>query len=197
MTAAEDGGRLRVALLLHSYGDPSPADAIVAALASALSGLGHEPAVLAVHRGPTTTTTANGVRVVRYRRLPEAPLRVRGFTGPLTQLPWGIRALGGFDLAHAFTPVDAWVAQRWRRRGGGPVVYTASEPLTRDRLADARMRLDHVRAAVEDSDSVTAASEEARAALRRWLAVDAPLLAPADGAEHVAVYRDVLARRRR
>jgi hypothetical protein len=122
----------------------------------------------------------------------EALLRRRGFTDALTALPLGAAALarGGFDVAHAFSPPDAAAALLRRR---APVVFTCVETLGRDRLADRRLRLALLRRAVEESDALVAPGEPAAAALARWLAVDARVLAPDDAEGHLHLYRDLLA----
>jgi hypothetical protein len=167
--------------------------------AAALAKDGHDVRVLSSHRHATRATTEGGVSVVRTARLPEAPLRHRGFTGPLTHAPLTLRALmtGGYDVAHAFTPEDAWIAIRWRRRSERPVLFTVAEPLARDRLSDRRLRLRAVQAAADETDAVTATSEELAEIAARWLAVEPTVIDPADGAGHAALYRDVIARRRR
>jgi hypothetical protein len=188
--------RLRVALLAHTIEDPAPT---WLAAAAALQDIGHDAVVLSSHRHPTRETTEHGVRVVRIARLPEAPLRWRGFTGPLTHAPLTLRALarGGYDAVHAFSPEDAAIALLSRRRTGTPVVFTAADPLDRDRLADRRLRLRLVQAAVEESDAVTAPTDALAALVERWLAVDAAVLDPRDGAAQVDLYRRLLATRNR
>ena len=89
---------------------------------------------------------------------------------------------------HAFTPTAAAAALLWRRRTGGRVVFTCVEVLDRAALADRRLRLRLLTDAVERSDALVAASEPARAALERWMAVDAPVLDPADAEGHARLY---------
>jgi hypothetical protein len=178
-------------MVVHTIDGPDT-PALVAA--TALGERGHD--VVVISSQPLTSREAfeRGVRVVRVARLPEAPLRYRGFTGPLTQAPLLLRALerGRFDVVHTFSPEDAWIVLRRRGRGGRPVVFTAAEPLARDHLADKRLRMRAVRAAVEDSDAVTAPSEELAAVVARWLAVDATVLDPRDGVAHERLYRQLL-----
>jgi hypothetical protein len=157
-------------------------DPAAAALAAALREAGHEADVIA----PAPS------------RLPEAVLRRRGFTGPLTHLPLSVAALarGGYEIAHAFSPPDALAARLWRRRSGGLVVYTCTEALGRERLADRRLRLALLTAALEESDAVTATGPAEAAALARWMLVDAPVVAPHEGAAYDRLYRALPARRR-
>jgi hypothetical protein len=114
----------------------------------------------------------------------------RGFTASLPEVPLAARALnaGHHDLAHALSPAAARGALLWRRRSGRPVVFTCTEVLDRPALSDRRLRLDLLAAAVERSDAVTVATEEGREALWRWMAVEAQVLAPGDGAGHAALY---------
>ena len=130
-------------------------------------------------------------------RLAEALLGGRGFSGRLTQLPFGVTALlrSQFDVAHAFSVPDAVTALTWRRLVGRPAVFTCIEPLDRDRLADRRLRLWLLQRAVQDSDALVAATEESRAALARWLALDAQVIASGDAAGYERLYRELLAQR--
>jgi hypothetical protein len=196
-----DGGApLRVALLHHTYRSrPGPGpESLVHYLAAALRDAGHEPSVLTSHTAATRRSTEDGVAVIRSRRLPEAPRRWRNVAGPLTHLPLVLRALasGDYDVAHSFSPPDVLAALAWRRLTGSPALFTCAETLGRERLSDQRLRLWLLARAVEHSDAVTVVSEEARAALWRWLAVEAALIDPRDAAAHEWLYRELLARRR-
>jgi hypothetical protein len=130
--------------------------------------------------------------VLRARPLPlvDALLERRGFTGPLGHAPGVVAGLvrGRFDVAHAFTATDAAAALAWRRLLGGAVVFTCVAPLDRSTVADRRLRLQALRAAVEDTDAVRAADDSASAALERWMAVDAPVLGLADATAHAELY---------
>lgn len=153
-------------------------------LAAGLGALGHE--VVALGGAPIGPLAAL-----------ETGLRWRGFTDSLTELPFALRALraGGYDLAHAFSPAAAQAALLWRRRTRRPVVFTCPETLDRSRVADRRLRLDLLAAAVERSNAVTVTTDEARAALWRWMAVEAELIAPRDAAAHAALYGRLLSPR--
>jgi hypothetical protein len=59
-------------------------------------------------------------------------------------------------------------------------------------VADRRLRLRLLERAVGDSDAAIAPTEECRAGLLRWLAVEAPLLEPADADAHERLYRELL-----
>ena len=172
-----DGDPLRIALLHDGSAGGDQAHELAAALRAA----GHHPHLLSASpAGPT-----------------QALLRRRGFTGRLTPVPFGVAALlrGGFDVAHAFSPADALTALVWRRLVGRPAVFTCAEPLQRDGLADRRLRLWVLQHAVGDSDAVIAATEEAQAALARWMALDAPVIESRDAAGYERLYRELLAGR--
>jgi hypothetical protein len=163
---------LRVALVHHD-----PPARCVGALADALRAAGHRPEVIA----PRPVSAA------------ERALRFRGFASPLTHVPFALAGLmrGAFDVAHAFTPQDAAASLAWRRRSGRPVVFTPAVPPDRSTVADGRLRLRLLEQALREADAITAPDEPTRAAVERWLAVDAPLLAPGDAAAHVALYREL------
>ena len=133
--------------------------------------------------------------VVGAPRLPLADelLARRGFLVPLSHLPVLTARLlaADVDVVHAFTAEDAAAARAWRRRTGRPVVFTLTETLDRDRVADRRLRLKLLGAAVEHSDAVLVPHEAARAALHRWLAADAQVVAPADAGAHLRLYESL------
>lgn len=166
---------MRVALVLHATA-PSSSQALLANVVKGLRDAGQEPTVVAAHP------------------LAEGILRRRGFTGPLTQVPITVQRLWArqYDVAHAFSAPDALAALLWRRLSGRPVVFHCIETLDRDRLADRRLRLRLLTAAVEEADAVVASTPEARSALARWLAVDAALIDLSDGVALVRLYRELL-----
>ena len=168
-------GSLRVALV-HS----APAPGCVDQLADALCAAGHRPRVVAA----------------RPLDAAERMLRARGFTRPLSHLPSVGAALlrGDFDLAHAFSVPDAAAALAWRRGRGRPVVFTSVEPIDRARVADGRLRLRLLESVLREADAVTSLDEASRAAAERWLAIDAPVVDPRDGAAHERLYADILVR---
>ena len=73
-------------------------------------------------------------------------------------------------------------------------MFTCTDTLARASLADRRLRLWALRRAVDDTDAVLVATEESRAALARWLAVDAPLIESHDAARHQRLYRELVGR---
>lgn len=180
---------MRIALVHHSYGTEwaGAAGPLVAELARSLREAGHEPAILGSRAGPTRRETDDGVALIRLGRLPEWPLRARGFDGPLTHVPELLRELagGGYDVAHAFSPQDAAAAAY----GPAPVVFTPSEPPRREALAERRLRLRAWEAAIRPPNVVVVPSEGHRQAVRRWLALEPELAAPHDAAAHLRIYR--------
>ena len=72
-------------------------------------------------------------------------------------------------------------------------MLTFPVPVRRERLADRRLALAVTQRAVARSGAVVAPSAGVQASLRRWLGVDARLLAPADAAGHAALYSELLA----
>lgn len=175
---------VRIALL-HSAGAAGPA-----ALAAALRAAGERPALLTTEPAAAPA----GVDVVALRVLPERPLRARGIGDHLEHLPHALLALarGRYDVVHAFRPVDAVAAAVSTRGARRAAVLTVAEPLRRETIADRRLRLESLEAAVARVDAVLAGSEEARASLRRLLALDARVVAPGDAAAHLALYRDLV-----
>ena len=186
---------VRIALVDHAF--TSSRDAGVGhpvhEVASALLEAGHTPCIVTAHVGPTRRRLERGIEVVRLRRLPEAPLRLRGFTGPLTHVPSVVGELlrGSYAVAHAFSAPDALAARLWRSAVGRPVAFTPVEPMTREFLSDRRLRMRLVEQAVERSDTVITPSAEVRAGLRRWFALEALEIAPDDALALVEAYRAV------
>ena len=164
---------LRVALLDHGQ-EASPASDIAATLRER----GHDPVLI-------------GGRGTPLDALPDR----RGFTTPLTHLPATVRQLttGRFDVAHAFSPQDAYAALRWRRRSGRPAVFSCPEPVERARLADRRLKLRFLRAALEESDAVIVHDERSREAAWRWLSLEPPLIPARDAAALEDLYSRLLA----
>jgi hypothetical protein len=119
----------------------------------------------------------------------EAALRPRKLGEGLGHVPPAALAVrrGRFDVAHAFSPAAALAA------GGARVaVLTFPAPVDRGGLADRRLRLATLERALAACDAVVAPDPEVQSSLRRWLAVDARVLGPADGAGHAALYAELL-----
>ena len=114
----------------------------------------------------------------------ERVLLRRGFTPELTAVPGQLAALrrDAPGVVVASTAPGAAAARAWRRRSGARVVFACTEVLGRATVADRRLRLRLLAAAVEDSDVVVATDAATRDALWRWTATEAPVLAPDDAA---------------
>jgi hypothetical protein len=183
--------------LHHTYGQPASGgvEETVREVAVGLRDLGHRLTILASHLAPSRTSVEDEIDVLRVARLPEAPLRRRGFTGPITHLPLTVRALttGNFDIAHAFSPADAYASFRWRARTYRPVVFTCTEVLHRSSVADSRLRLQLLSGAVEQADAVTVETDVAHAALSRWMAIQALLVGEPRSDVYAKVYGDLVA----
>ena len=173
---------LRLALLIPRINPPGPVEAArqVRQLADQLRERGVSPYVLRPDPGPL--------------RVADALLRRRGFAGPLSPVPFVVKALliGRYDVVHTFSAADALAALAWRRITDRPVLFTCWERLGRESLADRRLRLWLLRRAVEDTDAVIAPTREAREALRRWLVVEAKSVAVDDAVGHERLYREVV-----
>jgi hypothetical protein len=143
-------------------------------LADGLRSAGHDAVVL----GETTPRV-------------DALLQRRGFTPSLGHLPRAGVAIarGRFDVVHAFTAPDAALAAMM---AGPRVVFTCVETLDRSNVADARLRLQLLQRAVERSDAVVVPGARERDAMRRWLAVEAEVLDPADVPGHERLYSDLV-----
>lgn len=165
-------GPLRVALLHNGRGA-----APVQELAAALRVLGHRVTMPDAAPSPL-----------------DPFLRARGFTGPLAGMPLALATLarGYHQVTHAFSPEDACAALVWRRRSGRPVVLSLAEPIERERLADGRLRLRLLSAALGQSDAVIVHDHEAREAAWRWLAIEPQVVAPGDGLALERLYRRLL-----
>lgn len=155
-------------------------------LAAALHAAGHRPVLLTTHPAGAPA----GVDVVQLRALPERPLRSRGIGDALEHLPHAMVALARrrFDVVHAFRPADALAAIAWARGARRTAVLTFADPLRRETIANRRLRLETLEAAVRGVDAVLAGSDEVATSLRRLLALDVRCLEPGDAAGHLALY---------
>src|SRR4051794_25624574 len=105
---------LRVALLHPCYWPEVQrgSERFIDEVARGLRGRGHLPRLITSHPGRPSTTTGEGMPIVRHWRPPEGWLRRRGFDDYLTHLPftyWSLRR-GRDDLAHSFFPTDTLAA---------------------------------------------------------------------------------------
>lgn len=149
-------------------------------LAGGLLDRGHRPRIITGHHGLPRRAQEDGVEVLRVPRGPEGRMRRRMYEEHLTHLPFAYAALrrGRDDIAHAVYPTDALAALRWRDRGGGPVVLGYMGIPHRISLANRRWRKEIVARAARDADAVVALGPAAAEGFRRWLGVEARVIAP-------------------
>lgn len=149
-------------------------------LAGGLRDRGHRPRIITSHRGAPRRSEEDGVEVLRLPRGPDARLRRRMYEEHLTHLPFSYAALrrGRDDIAHAVYPTDALAALRWRAHGGGPVVLGYMGIPHRVSLANRRWRKEIVSRTAHDADAVVALSPVAAEGFRRWLGIEARVIAP-------------------
>jgi glycosyltransferase involved in cell wall biosynthesis len=173
---------VRIALLHPTYWPEvwRGSERIVHDAAASLAARGHEVALLTSHDGPTASAEEDGFRVVRARRPPRFLTDRRHYElhiGNVPRLVWELLR-GGYDVAHAFFPVDAWAALEARRLGGPPVVWSFMGIVTRGYLVARRYRLPILLAAAERCQAVAVLSEAAAAPFRRYLGRDPVVLPP-------------------
>ena len=118
--------------------------------------------------------TGDDVTLVRARRPPRFLTARRGYDEDLGLVPATMAELlrGGFDVAHAFSGVDAWAAVRARALGGPPVVFTLARAPLRQDLVARRYRLAMTVAAATGAERCSVLSARAAAAFRRYLLRD-------------------------
>jgi glycosyltransferase involved in cell wall biosynthesis len=151
-------------------------------LADGLLARGNDVTLLTSHTGRRTETLEDGLRVVRTWRPPiEERLRRRLFEEHLAHLPGTLLELHRDrpDVAHALYPTDALAALRVRDHdGGAPVVLSYMGIPHRSGLANRRWRKEIVLRTAREADAVVALSRTAADGFRRWLGVDAQVIAP-------------------
>ena len=149
-------------------------------LATELAARGGDPAIITSHQGPTERAVEEGVRVIRLRRPPDAPLRLRRFQPNLSHVPLSYRELraGGYDVAHAFFPSDALAATRWAATTGRPSLFTVTGVMGRENVANVRLRKRILEEVTGRADAVVTISRAARDAVWRWLAVEPRVIYP-------------------
>jgi glycosyltransferase involved in cell wall biosynthesis len=155
-------------------------------LAVELARRGGEPAIVTSHPGPSERAVEEGVTVIRRRRPPDAPFRLRRMQPNLTHVPLSLAELrrGGFDLAHAFFPTDAIASTRWGAATGRPAVFTITGVMGRENVANVRFRKRILETATRRSDAVVTISQAARDAVWRWLAVEPRVIYPGVDLSH-------------
>lgn len=163
---------MRVALLHPIYRPEvhGPVQRLVHGLGVELARRGHDVTLLTSHRAARAIAVEDGIRVVRSRRLPQ-PVPLRWHEHHVTNASNVVRRLAGsgFDLAHAFFPVDACAAQLARDwLGGPPVIFSLHRIPTRPFLVRRRYRLEMIDRAVNRADAASAPSDAAAEAVARY-----------------------------
>jgi glycosyltransferase involved in cell wall biosynthesis len=169
----------RVALIHPTYWPEvrRGSERLIHGLATSLARRQHEVTILTTHPGPSEEANEDGVRVIRTRRPPKLPRTADQEYFVETAPAVGMRLLGGgYDLAHAFFPVDAWAAVKARRAGGPPVAFSFHGVPVRQYLVARRRRLELVTTAAREADAVSVLSEAAARPYRRYLLRDPAIL---------------------
>lgn len=149
-------------------------------LAAGLLRSGQRPTLITSHPGLPTRRVEDGVRVLRFPRLPQGPLDRRNFEAYLTHVPPSYLALraGSYDIAHAVYPTDGLAAVRWQRRTGRPALLSYMGVPDPQWLRAQRLRLPIMRRVVAGADAVVVLSEHAAAAFRRSFEHEPHVIAP-------------------
>jgi glycosyltransferase involved in cell wall biosynthesis len=172
----------RVALLNFAFWPEVQrgSERIVHDLAVDLVARGHTPRLITSHPGASTTSTEDGFEIVRNRRPPDAPLRLRRFQDNLTHVPLSYRTLmrGDDELAHAFYQTDALASVAWARKTGRPAVFSYMGIPSRATATYKRGRMKTIEHVIDNSDAVIGLSKTACDALWRWWGVEARLIYP-------------------
>lgn len=172
----------RVALLNFAFWPEVQrgSERIVHDLAVDLAQRGHRPRVITSHPGASTISEEDGFEIVRNRRPPDAPLRLRRFQDNLTHVPLSYRTLrrGDDELAHAFYQTDALASVAWGRQTGRPAVFSYMGIPSRATATYKRGRMKIIENVIDNSDAVVGLSKTACDALWRWWGVEARLIYP-------------------
>jgi len=153
---------------------------IVHDLAVDLAARGHRPTVITSHPGRSQTSVEDGFEIVRNRRPPEGPLRLRRFQDNLPHVPLSYLTLrrGSYELAHAFYATDALASLRWARDTGRPAVFSYMGIPSRATASYKRGRMKILEQVTSRSDAVVGLSKTACDALWRWWGVEPRLIYP-------------------
>jgi glycosyltransferase involved in cell wall biosynthesis len=153
---------------------------VVHDLAVDLAARGHTTRLITSHPGPSETSELDGFSVVRNRRPPEWPLRLRRFQPHLSHVPLSYRSLrtGSDDVAHAFFHTDALAAVRWAQHTGRLSVFSYMGLPSRATATYGRGRMRILEHVIAHADAVVGLSRAACDALWRWWGVEARLIYP-------------------
>ena len=161
---------MRIALLHPSYWPEvrRGGERLVHDVAAGLAAAGHDVTLVTSHRAARRVSTEDGFRVIRNWRPPTKLVHRRAYEFHLTNAPAVAAELlsGGYDVAHAFHPVDAWAAAKARRV---PLVFSMNGIPLRQFLVARRYRLPMLQAAVEAAKFVTVLSNAAAEPFERYL----------------------------
>jgi len=171
---------MRIALVHPTYWPEvrRGSERLIHDLGVSLASRGHEVTLLTSHRGRPSVEHEDGIDVVRRWRPPErTPLSwYEHHVANVPAIVWQLWR-GGYDLAHAFFPVDGWAAVKARRLGGPPVIFSFHGIPAREHLVRRRYRLELVETLAREADTVSALSEAAAERFRAYFG-RSPLILP-------------------
>ncbi len=149
-------------------------------LADGLIARGHDPRLITSHPGGLSSTTEDGLPILRLPRPPAGRLARRRFEDYPTHAPLSYLALrrGDDDVAQAVHTWDAIAAARWGESIGRPTVFSYMGIPDHSGLMARRKRLEATLAATRRCSATVALSAAARDAFHRWLGVDAEVIPP-------------------
>ena len=180
--------RLRAAILNFGYWPEVRRgnERLVHDTATELARRGHEASIITSHPAASSETVEEGVRVIRRRRPPDLPLRLRRFQDHLTHVPGSFLALKRIspEVAHAFFPTDALAAIEWAERHAGVAVHTLTGIPGRENVANLRMRRRILERTTRHASAVVVISRAARDETWRWLAIEPEIIYPGVDLNH-------------
>jgi phosphatidylinositol alpha-mannosyltransferase len=171
---------VRIALVHSTYWPEvrRGSERLIHDLAAELADRSHEVTILTTHEGSKTVTVEDGATVLRARRAPQVPerLRLEQFLSDAPGTALRLRR-GGFDVAQAFSLADGWAALGAARIGGPAFILTIHGIPTPTSLGARRGRSRMLRAIAKRAAAVTVLSEAAASPLREQTEID-PVVLP-------------------
>lgn len=171
---------MRIALLHPTYWPEvrRGSERLIHDLGQALANRGHDVTLITTSPGPARVCVEDEMRVVRLRRPPQIP-GLHFYEDHVANIPNLILRLmrGGFDLAHAFFPTDAWAALQARRLGGPRYIFSFHGIVNRTHLVRRRYRLEMFSQACAGAAATSVLSEAAARPFRRYLQCE-PFILP-------------------